>query len=76
MWGVRGMSVDTDGNFHVAEVDNGGVQKYRPRPGAIRRFWWASRSAWKLGRTGSASLETFLSRPQARYLVDSTPDLR
>jgi len=34
MWGVHGMSVDQDGNFYVAEVDNGGAQKYRPRPGA------------------------------------------
>jgi DNA-binding beta-propeller fold protein YncE len=34
MWGVHGMSVDTDGNFYVAEVDNGGAQKYTPRKGA------------------------------------------
>jgi DNA-binding beta-propeller fold protein YncE len=34
LWGVHGMSVDEDGNFYVAEVGNGGVQKFRPRPGA------------------------------------------
>ncbi len=34
MWGVHGMSVDQEGNFYVAEVDNGGVQKFTPRPGA------------------------------------------
>ncbi|MFP6828059.1 MAG: hypothetical protein VCC36_03275 [Gammaproteobacteria bacterium] len=28
------MSVDQEGNFYIAEVDNGGVQKYAPRPGA------------------------------------------
>jgi peptidylamidoglycolate lyase len=33
-WGVHGMSVDSDGNFYVAEVDNGRVQKFRPRVGA------------------------------------------
>ena len=33
-WGVHGMSVDQDGNFYVAEVDSGRVQKFRPRPGA------------------------------------------
>ena len=32
MWGVHGFSVDQDGNVYVAEVDNGGAQKYRPRP--------------------------------------------
>ena len=34
MWGVHGMTVDSEGNFYVAEVDNGRVQKFRPRPGA------------------------------------------
>jgi peptidylamidoglycolate lyase len=38
MWGVHGMSTDRDGNFYVAEVDTGRVQKYRPRPGAKREF--------------------------------------
>jgi hypothetical protein len=32
-WGVHGVSVDQDGNFYVAEVDNGRVQKFRPRAG-------------------------------------------
>jgi hypothetical protein len=49
MWGVHGLSVDTDGNFYVAEVDNGGVQKYRPRPGANPAFLVGKpiRSAWR-----------------------------
>ena len=34
LWGVHGMSVDNEGNFYVAEVDAGRVQKFRPRPGA------------------------------------------
>jgi DNA-binding beta-propeller fold protein YncE len=34
LWGVHGMSVDTEGNLYVAEVDNGRVQKFRPRAGA------------------------------------------
>ena len=33
MWGVHGFSVDQDGNFYVAEVDNGGAQKYTPAQG-------------------------------------------
>jgi len=33
-WGVHGMSVDADGNFYTAEVDNGRVQKFRPLPDA------------------------------------------
>jgi DNA-binding beta-propeller fold protein YncE len=37
-WGVHGMHVDADGNFYVAEVDNGGAQKFRPRPGANPAF--------------------------------------
>jgi hypothetical protein len=32
--GVHGMSVDGDGNLYVAEVDNGGAQKFVPREGA------------------------------------------
>ncbi len=32
-WGVHGFSVDQEGNFYVAEVDNGRVQKFRPRQG-------------------------------------------
>jgi len=34
MWGVHGFSVDQEGNVYTAEVDNGRVQKYRPRAGA------------------------------------------
>ena len=34
LWGVHGMSVDREGNLYVAEVDNGRVQKFRPRDGA------------------------------------------
>jgi len=34
MWGVHGLSVDQEGNFYVAEVGNGRVQKYTPRVGA------------------------------------------
>jgi hypothetical protein len=37
-WGVHGMHVDSDGNFYVAEVDNGGAQKFRPRQGANPAF--------------------------------------
>jgi peptidylamidoglycolate lyase len=33
-WGVHGMSVDSAGNVYVAEVDNSGAQKFRPRAGA------------------------------------------
>jgi peptidylamidoglycolate lyase len=48
MWGVHGMSVDEEGNFYVAEVDNGGAQKYIPRPGANPAFLIGKpvRSAW------------------------------
>ena len=34
MWGVHGMSFDEEGNFYVAEVDNGRIQKFTPREGA------------------------------------------
>ncbi len=37
-WGVHGMAVDQEGNFYVAEVDNGGAQKFVPRPGASPDF--------------------------------------
>jgi hypothetical protein len=33
-WGIHGINVDTEGNFYVAEVDNGRLQKFRPRAGA------------------------------------------
>ena len=38
LWGVHGMSVDQEGNFYVAEVDSGRVQKFRPRAGANPEF--------------------------------------
>src|ERR1051326_5198677 len=31
---MHGASVDPDGNLYIAEVGNGRVQKFRPRPGA------------------------------------------
>jgi hypothetical protein len=34
MWNVHGMSVDSDGNLYIAEVNNGRAQKFRPREGA------------------------------------------
>ena len=30
-WGVHGMHIDAEGNVYVAEVDNGGAQKFKPR---------------------------------------------
>ena len=49
MWGVHGFSVDQEGNVYVAEVDNGGAQKYRPRKGANPAMMLGNpiRSAWK-----------------------------
>ena len=49
MWGVHGMAVDQEGNFYVAEVDNGGAQKYIPRKGANPAFLVGKphRVAWK-----------------------------
>jgi 6-bladed beta-propeller/NHL repeat len=38
MWGVHGMATDQEGNFYVAEVNNGRIQKYRPRSGANPEF--------------------------------------
>jgi sugar lactone lactonase YvrE len=35
---VHGLSVDSDGNFYVAEVDSGRAQKYKPRAGANPAF--------------------------------------
>ena len=48
-WGVHGFSVDQEGNFYVAEVDNGRVQKFRPRAGANPAFLVGKPvySAWK-----------------------------
>jgi len=41
--------VDQDGNFYVAEVDNGRVQKFIPRPGANPAYLVSKPiySAWK-----------------------------
>ncbi len=38
LWGVHGMSVDQEGNLYMAEVDNGRVQKFRPKRGANPAF--------------------------------------
>jgi hypothetical protein len=48
-WGVHGFSVDQEGNFYVAEVDSGRVQKFRPRHGANPAFLVSKPvySAWK-----------------------------
>ena len=48
-WGVHGFSVDQDGNFYVAEVDSGRVQKFKPRAGANAAFLVGKPvySAWK-----------------------------
>ncbi|OFW01192.1 MAG: hypothetical protein A3I61_08105 [Acidobacteria bacterium RIFCSPLOWO2_02_FULL_68_18] len=49
MWGVHGFAADQEGNVYVAEVDNGGVQKYRPRKGANPAMMLGTplRVAWK-----------------------------
>jgi NHL repeat len=48
-WGVHGFSVDQEGNFYVAEVDNGRVQKFQPRQAVSSAFLVAKPvySAWK-----------------------------
>jgi DNA-binding beta-propeller fold protein YncE len=48
-WGVHGIAVDQEGNFYAAAVDSGGVQKFRPRPGANPAFQIGKPiySAWK-----------------------------
>ena len=38
MWGVHGLSIDSEGNFYTAEVDSGRAQKYKPRAGARSEF--------------------------------------
>ena len=38
MWGVHGMSTDNEGNFYTASVNNGRIQKFRPREGANPEF--------------------------------------
>jgi sugar lactone lactonase YvrE len=49
LWGVHAMSVDQDGNLYVAEVENGRVQKFRPRKGANPDLLVGQpvRSAWR-----------------------------
>jgi DNA-binding beta-propeller fold protein YncE len=48
MWNVHGMSVDQEGNFYIAEVNNGRAQKFRPRAGVNPAFVVGQpiRSAW------------------------------
>ena len=48
-WGVHGFSVDQEGNFYVAEVDNGRVQKFTPRKGVNPAYLVGKPvySAWK-----------------------------
>jgi DNA-binding beta-propeller fold protein YncE len=48
-WGVHGFSVDQEGNFYVAEVDTGRVQKFRPRAGVNPQHLVAKPvyAAWK-----------------------------
>jgi sugar lactone lactonase YvrE len=48
-WGVHGISVDQEGNFYVAEVDSGRIQKFRPRPGVNPEFLVSKPvyAAWK-----------------------------
>ena len=38
IWNVHGMSVDSDGNLYLAEVNNGRPEKFRPRKGANPAF--------------------------------------
>ena len=38
IWNVHGISVDQEGNLYLAEVNNGRLQKYRPREGANPDF--------------------------------------
>jgi hypothetical protein len=49
LWGVHGMSVDQEGNLYVAEVDNGRVQKFRPRAGANPEYLMAKpvKAVWQ-----------------------------
>ena len=48
-WGVHQVSTDQEGNFYVAEVNTGRVQKFRPRPGANPAFLVGEpvRAAWQ-----------------------------
>ncbi|MGH9690486.1 MAG: hypothetical protein ACRD4C_05260 [Candidatus Acidiferrales bacterium] len=49
MWNVHGMSVDQEGNLYLAEVNNGRVEKFRPRPGVNLSLLVGQpiRAAWK-----------------------------
>ena len=49
MWNVHGMSVDQEGNFYIAEVNNGRAQKFRPRAGANKAMLMGQpvRAAWR-----------------------------
>jgi len=48
MWNVHGMSVDQEGNFYIAEVNNGRAQKFHPRAGANPAYLVGQpvRAAW------------------------------
>jgi hypothetical protein len=48
-WGVHGIHVDSEGNLYVAEVDNGGAQKFTPRPGANPAFLMTKPAAMASG---------------------------
>jgi DNA-binding beta-propeller fold protein YncE len=49
LWGVHGISVDQEQNLYLAAVGRGGVQKFRPRPGANPSYLVGKHvySAWK-----------------------------
>ncbi|OFW04478.1 MAG: hypothetical protein A3I61_11750 [Acidobacteria bacterium RIFCSPLOWO2_02_FULL_68_18] len=49
LWGVHGISVDQEQNLYLAAVGRGGVQKFRPRPGANPAYLVGKHvySAWK-----------------------------
>ena len=46
---MHGFSVDQEGNFYVAEVDSGRVQKFTPRQGVNPAFLVSKQvySAWR-----------------------------
>jgi sugar lactone lactonase YvrE len=48
MWGVHGISVDAEGNFYVAEVNNGRFQRFVPRANVSETLLVGRpiRSAW------------------------------
>lgn len=49
LWGVHGMSVDQEGNFYVAEINNGRAQKFRPKQSVNNALLLGQpvRAAWK-----------------------------